>query len=615
MMVVLLFLISVMLIGMASGDGMTVRFAGDGVTVEPGEEKDQLAVIHHADGMEWMLVSITAGHEETTNRSAWILPIPANATDVAVNITTFFPVISGKDIVDGARTKVRATGLYAPLMAVGWPIALTLGDHLYIDDGSRDDGNGRGNEALSAGGVASISGDGVDVVAHIEAHGLVTEVVGADSGVALRDYLLSHSLDVANGSIPMLDTLVDEGQTFVVTWMDGSSGDVNPALLIRFPSEEAYFPMRLTSVYGETHVPLTVYMTGEWKVGGGTASRLEAEVSATYYDPNYSTMTWWENLSAPDDMSHGDARDLGVKIDLASHHTPVTTEEKAVHQMILNIRYFWDHSVMTEFKVDSPASRYTSDLFFERTDDPELARYLEIKENYDPVPVAGYFRLFVFPFIGFFTAFLLLRGTSGESWLYSTEAERMEKRDPILRYSVASALATLLNPLLGMFIMAFAIFRAKGHHYSDPAPPTHELVFTAGGFSIGVLYFYLLVILSWISLPSALIALFVPFTIPAFFLLTDHEKGPELYPFFTGFVTGLLITATVLGSMMLLDSNIGFLLVIPAAAVIGWWLQRMWAGHRFQPVVRRALAAVVLTPVIGLLALELGVLVAMAVVG
>jgi hypothetical protein len=210
-------------------------------------EETQVAAINYESGREELFLAVKLRKLES-NSVVWIIPVPANASNVNINILEQFPQFYGEDILlraEEIKNEVLATAsilvsmsqIYTtPLLAILGSMALTF----------------------------SFMGEGdVEVHAHIEKEGIVTEVVTAENANALYDYLKTKNITIAVGSIPIINDYIGKTYSFVVSWVKSIEDERKmPAIYVSFPTDEIYYPLKPTSVYGNTEIPILIYVAG-----------------------------------------------------------------------------------------------------------------------------------------------------------------------------------------------------------------------------------------------------------------------------------------------------------------------------------------------------------------
>jgi len=218
-------------------------------------EETQVAAINYEDGREKLLLAVRLG-ELKNNSVVWMVPVPANASDVKINILGEFPRFEGDDIFRRAEEARRDAVAFSSFLytAVGlsqiytFPLLFYLWPHL--------------SGVILPVGRFGI-GDRVEVHTHIEKEGIVTEVVTAEDADALYDYLKGKNITIDVGSISIIDDYIGETYSFIVSWVKSTEDESRtPAIFVDFPTDEIYYPLKPTSVYGNAEIPILLYVVG-----------------------------------------------------------------------------------------------------------------------------------------------------------------------------------------------------------------------------------------------------------------------------------------------------------------------------------------------------------------
>jgi hypothetical protein len=217
-------------------------------------ENEQVAAIHHADGVEKMILAINVDLKDETDQALWIVPVPGTPDNVGVSIGDKFPRFFGYDPRQVAWSNI---GVIATLLRAtqGYPLLF---------------------EALSLLPHLGAAGD-IGVHAEVEKHGLRCETLTADSTQALCDHLRDQGVSIDPGELETLKPYLSGEHVLIATWIasrgklledfpDLDSGrpgaEIWPCILIQFPAEKAFFPLRPTSAYGDVKVPLRLCLSG-----------------------------------------------------------------------------------------------------------------------------------------------------------------------------------------------------------------------------------------------------------------------------------------------------------------------------------------------------------------
>jgi len=169
------------------------------------EEDSQYAVINYVDGVQKMIISIDFEWRES-EKTAWIFPIPSDPDSIVVDVSDGAPIFEGQDVVEEAWEDLTTASIYFSAsygisVVYPWPITAVFG--LFFSVVSLGPGHA-----------------GLDVHEHLEKYGLVVEVISAENGASVYDYLTQNGLGVSEGAIPQLDGYLEKDYSFVVTWME-----------------------------------------------------------------------------------------------------------------------------------------------------------------------------------------------------------------------------------------------------------------------------------------------------------------------------------------------------------------------------------------------------------
>ncbi len=254
------------MVPLASADGMTHVYDDVYDDWSLSAEETQYGLINHVDGYERMLLAIKVDRDtlESADQAVWIFTVPGDADLVSVDLMPAVSEIHGEPYSDLARRELCSnlllgygTQLYPaimlPLTSLADPMLMSFGD-------SKGDWSN------------------VDVASHVESRGMTVEVVSTQNADALEAYLLDLGLALDEQSYSLVSGYVGEDYSFIVSWIsdveqfrsevpvqyDGDSGGYyyELGLFARFPTDRVFYPLKLTSVYGDATVPMLLQVLG-----------------------------------------------------------------------------------------------------------------------------------------------------------------------------------------------------------------------------------------------------------------------------------------------------------------------------------------------------------------
>ena len=317
---IVLVYISLPFLGPVTADG---GIFGKRDTIFYIKENTQYAIIHHQAGKQNMIVSVNFKWEES-NKTAWIFPVPSDPENVDIDVADGVPMFRGNDVVKEAKEDLRdALNLFLVLYLIsfGFPIPFTL---TYTSI--------RGMK----GGLGAASGN-VDVHKHLEKYGLTVEVISATEGLGIYRYMTNRGLDISEGIVSQLDQYVEKDYSFVVTWISSENLTARePGIIMEFPTQKIFYPMILTSIYGNDVIPIELMIVGH-------VSPIIYEEIEPYCDVSY----WKGSLST----NYG--------------YSSYQKVSPALKNFTKGISDNWDGK-FTRMEINAPSSFFKKDLWIEK---------------------------------------------------------------------------------------------------------------------------------------------------------------------------------------------------------------------------------------------------------
>jgi len=240
----------------AAADGFSSRYDGMLETWNALAERDQFCIINYHDGIEKMVIKIQVDGPElrSSEKVAWLFPVPGDPERVSLRHFQMTPIFYGDSLGSAALDRVADStswGLAFGTQFYTAPAILTA----YMVHGY--------------GGTGSAS-DSVDVSGVLEQYGVTSEVLTAYTSGALNDYLISKGLTLPDMAGIAIRNYVYGGYSIVLSWISNVSAFLTEAFRapgidaysigigVEFPSDDIYFPLKMTSAYGELEIPITV---------------------------------------------------------------------------------------------------------------------------------------------------------------------------------------------------------------------------------------------------------------------------------------------------------------------------------------------------------------------
>lgn len=245
------------------------------------KENSQYAVINYVNGKQKMIVS-TSFNWKDSDKTAWIFPVPSNPEKTDVDIVDGGPMFMGRDIIDDAKddlTDALRDHMTLYMLSVIPVVPLML----YV---------------WTAGFMTTTAG-GVTVHKSLDKYGLSAEVISSTSGEGIYEYLTDKGLEVSAGIVPQLDGYVDKNYSFVVTWVTNSNVSVRqPGIMLEFPTQKLYYPLILTSIYGDDTIPTEIFVVGH--VSPVIYEEIKPYVDITYWQGYISSYSGYSAYNSPE---------------------------------------------------------------------------------------------------------------------------------------------------------------------------------------------------------------------------------------------------------------------------------------------------------------------------
>jgi len=323
----------------------------------PHVENQQFAAINHEDGIQNMILAIDTG-EFRGDKAVWIFPVPADGEEIEISIMKGFPQLNGKTVKSVKDDRVNATFALNFLSQI-----YTAPFFLFIVLLQTTGMKTMDTETTTRGMIQNITG--LTIHEHIEEMGLASEVIsGNDIGI-IYSYLKINGFELPVTSKLLLDDYTGKGFSFVVVWINDmeefnkltyeAEQDPNNAyreryydksnllgVQVSFPREEIYFPLKPTSIYGETGIPIVIY----------TMSHVNPTIFEDIEDFTVTDYYFQNNYTVPKELE-----------EFFNNKTKIE-----------NLEY-------TKISIDTQANNFTDDLWIENNAPAEIALADFIIEN------------------------------------------------------------------------------------------------------------------------------------------------------------------------------------------------------------------------------------------
>jgi len=249
-------------------------------------ENNQQVFINYDNNLQKMIISIGLGGKNNSG-VVWLFPIPSNPNKVAIDVVGNLPQLGGEEISGKAKSNLNNTTDFLQATQI-YTIPLIISSML----------EGNPNNGPTISGVTGASpktkrqGTERDVVVykHLEKEGMISEIITAKTADGLYNYLKNKGLKIESGSIPVLNNYIGKEYSFVVSWINPSKDVISGqrGIFVTFPTQDIYFPMLPTSVYGSKIIPVTIRIIGY--VSPKIFQTIKNYTKTKYYIGDYSSV-------------------------------------------------------------------------------------------------------------------------------------------------------------------------------------------------------------------------------------------------------------------------------------------------------------------------------------
>jgi hypothetical protein len=259
---------------------------------EPVEESQQVAAINYEGGLEKMIITVNF-NMHNISEAVWIFPVPADPEKVVIDVVSEFPRFYGQDVIERTKSDIDNAILITQLTQI-YPIFLYFFRAVTMYAGPL--------EQVETFGKGMTGVPSVTVYEHIEKKGMTLEIVTARTGEALYYYLNNRGYYLPKGSIEVLEEYVGKDYAFVLAWVSSptlvyqdqempywkiSPYIRQPGVFVTFPTDEIYYPLMPTSVYGSKKIPIRIYLLGY--VTPKLYREIETYTRTNYYVQDYTS--------------------------------------------------------------------------------------------------------------------------------------------------------------------------------------------------------------------------------------------------------------------------------------------------------------------------------------
>lgn len=336
---------------MGFSDGVLFKTTKDSPYFSMMRENKQVAYINYEDGIQHMIISVVTsvepGKEEDIEDIVWIFPVPAKPEDVSIDIVKDFKMFHeginiGNKVMENMRWWAGLT-----LTSQVFPTPLLLLFPLFRPRSMELKGSGISLDVSSS----------ITEYMSVNKMGLTTKIITATDGNAFYDYIKERGADIPEETKGTFQAYIGKHYSFVVTWIENldeylkNIGSINKKIgysnhtlqvYTKFKTDEIYYPMLLTSLYGKEIIEISLYFAKPVVFSSGGEKNLSyfylknkykvpPEYSSFYVGKEYYGNCVYTLYTGVNNYESDMKNDLWFKID----------KPKNLDKNIFFIRYFW----------------------------------------------------------------------------------------------------------------------------------------------------------------------------------------------------------------------------------------------------------------------------------
>lgn len=480
---ILVFLLIGILPNSVRGDGCWVyRPSSLEQWVTMPQEK-QIGIINFRNGYEKLILVVDIKNSTLQgDTAAWIFPVPSTPDKVQIDILNDVPNLYGTDLRHYAQQELSTPYF---LMYLSQPFLLPLWI-VYTYTSSM---------------MYSAQGNAYTVYEHIEKNGLTTEKIDANDSLAFQSYLITHNLSLPDSARTIIDEYIGEDYCFIVSWISNITAFKHNAtqsarsyyyygnprdpvyslgVSINFPSESIYYPLKLTSSYGNQTIPIYLQIIDYVTPHSYPLLAQEGLMRTWYFEDLWYTV--------PANLTTFFAEQLEREQSSSSSET----------SLLRNLHY-------TQLEIEAKAKYFTEDLWIEDTVPQTVSTLDFIASN----------SILVLLFL--FIALSCLASLIAGMLIYSRQHPSF--------YKFALLGLSNLGGLLG-FALASFLLKIEQRFVKNPSPPAVKRKAPLKWLSIGVLLTFLLIFLFIFGLFSPGYSMYSMWSILYILLMITFFIGP-----------------------------------------------------------------------------------------
>jgi len=210
------------------------------------DETEQNCYINYRNGIQKMILEVNAKSNTKAKSIIWLFPVPALPKDIKLDILDKTPLIHGGLLsghylmyYDNIIRTFYATQLFRPLFNITYIIDI---------------------------GLSNKTDPGVLLFNKVEKLGMTTFVLSAKNADALEKFMFERKIHFPIEFKKIIQDYIYKDYSFVVSYVsDQQTIDKTYhklALYMTFTTPKIFFPLKPTSIYNSSIIPINIYVMG-----------------------------------------------------------------------------------------------------------------------------------------------------------------------------------------------------------------------------------------------------------------------------------------------------------------------------------------------------------------
>ncbi len=242
----------------------------------------ELCAINYFNRTELMLVTIDVSSLYGEN-AVWIFPVPARRDEIKLEMKETFPYFS--DLTVSKAFEGQIISLYNDMAASQiYPLLFLLSSNRYMTRGIED--------------LYLINEDIILPIMKHEEIGTQGYTVEAIESYKLYGYLNDNNITLSSNLTRVINDYIREDYSFVIVRIpnierlkenltkDAYGRPINTiGVLVSFPTDKIYFPLKLLRIYGEQRIPIMIYVVNH--VTPNIYPSIRSYTGVKYFEDSY----------------------------------------------------------------------------------------------------------------------------------------------------------------------------------------------------------------------------------------------------------------------------------------------------------------------------------------